>query len=271
MKITKAQLRQIIKEELSNLFEDEMGSLEASPLVATALKANKIPSISALLGLIPQLSDAVLEINDVTKKVGRDYDLVWAMQIVVAFEEMIKTKNPERIKKLTQRFKELVDLRSKPPKPPPGGIFGATRDLAIELTSAGFPAKYANIINPSYRDYETKTPHRVEFTGGDDTVDDPRYSGDKFDGRALYKKTSEDLNSAVDYLMGKGWQKVMAGQAKDITVLVAGPRVEKKYRNYVLHTIQIPKIRGWFTKRGAFKGKSFGVTTKRTAKKKGLI
>ena len=293
MKITKARLKEIIKEELSNLFEDEMGSLEASPLVSVGLKAIKVPNIEALTTVAPNLFGAVDKINNATKKIGDDYTPQMAMQIVVAFKDMMKTKDPNELKQLTQGFEQYEP--SGPP-PRPTGVIGAIKDLATELSAAGFPAKYANVVNPSYRDYLTKSQHRIEFTGpgaededwyqdeyrkyarelkedvaGSPIIDSPSPSGDQFDGTELYKKTSEDFDSAIDYLMGKGWQRVMAGQAKDITVLVAGPRVEKKYRNYVLHSIQIPKVRGWRTNKNAFKGKSFAVTTKRMAKKKGLI
>ena len=290
MKITKTRLKELIKEELGRMLEDEMGVLEASPLVAVGLKAIEVPNIEALTTVAPDLFNAVDKINDATKKIGDDYTSNMAMQIVVAFTDMMKTKDPNRLKRLTRAFEEYVP--SGPP-PRPTGVIGAIKDLATELSSAGFPAKYANIVNPSYRDSLTKSEHRIEFTGpavgaaedenwyqdeyrqyarelkedvaGSPIMDSPPPAEDQFDGTELYKKTSEDLDSAIDYLMGKGWQKT---KVRGITVLLPGPRVEKKYRKYALHTEQIPKVRGWRTNKNAFKGKSFAVTTVRTIKRR---
>jgi len=258
MKLTKSQLKRLIKEEFGRILEDETGSLEPSPLVDAALKMSEVPNLSAIITMFPQYTDDILKLNDVSKET--EYNSVTAMVFFSAFQQLTREKKSDKIKSL---IRKVSDLNSRGPTPPPRGAIGLAKNLAAELTSAGFPAKYSYIVNPSYRDYETKTPHRIEFTGKN-TPD-----GSGFDGAQKDNETAEDLNLAADYLLGKGWEKIRLRGS--LFLLVPSARVNKKHRNYVLHNLQIPKVPGWRDNKNAFKGRSFGVTTKRTMKKKGYI
>jgi len=98
MKLTKSQLKKIIKEELGRMMsEDEtLGGIEASPLMAKALKSNKIPSLNSLIQISSQHADLIVGLNDASENTKYSMGNAMSLSLAILHLTQNNTRAAER-------------------------------------------------------------------------------------------------------------------------------------------------------------------------------
>ena len=81
MKITRTQLRRIIKEELEII--QEMDNFSTSALMQRALRSNDIPSLSSLIQLKPEHTGLIMDLNDKAENIKMSMGNVMALSLAI--------------------------------------------------------------------------------------------------------------------------------------------------------------------------------------------
>jgi hypothetical protein len=108
MKITKTRLKQIIKEELENIQETD--SFPTSALMQTALKYNKIPSLSALIQLKPSHAKLITDLNDVAENLKPNMGNKMALSLAITNLKKDKSE-PAAAERFLEKNKEKHEFK----------------------------------------------------------------------------------------------------------------------------------------------------------------
>ena len=98
MKITKTQLKQIIKEELESI--QEMDSIPTSALMQKALRYNEISSLSDLIHLKPEHDALIMQLNDKSQSIKPSMGNIVALSLAIA---NLKVNNSEAAEKFLRK------------------------------------------------------------------------------------------------------------------------------------------------------------------------